>query len=392
MRFNAAVPLDQIEPPERSEKLHPYENEETETTNDDELPEWEAFRQSVGTEPNKPLEVAENGTGYELVDGDRRYRALTENEADTVACFILEDGEDLSESEREAEKTMRMITANEHRKESDKEQKARAVAKFCGPWLLPPGERITDERRMSQTAMADKVGVAQKTISVWQNPLRDKYPLRDALGGKASGNYPDADAVQVIDETIDYLERGGDEGSRVVPIGQSKFVANEISDMEGVGLNEIRNEAKKGAQEGWDENRLLTNLEKNYAHNETEKIEESDFEEGMLNGDDLEFEDDTVPEPVDDSTEEEEETETEELDLRTEMREFDLEVLVDDDMASSADELKTRNLQAVSFEDEAAQLFVAMKEKYDLSDSDLMKKFVEPIFVDTAVAHLEDDV
>ena len=383
MRFEESVPLDEIVPPERSEKLHPYENEDDES--------WEEFTESVGEEPNKPLEVFDNEDGeYELIDGDRRYRALVENEAETVQCFVLEPGDDISSEE---DTTLRMITANEHREQSDPKQRARAIAQLCAPWLLPPGERESDTVRMTQTEVSSEVGKAQPTISVWLQPLRDENPLRNALAGKSSGRNPDEDDTETIDETVDYLKRGGDEGNSVIPIGQEVFVANEIGDMLGVGLNEIASVSEKAANEGWNDNRFLKYIKDNYAYDETERVDD-DIEEGMLDGSDLSFEDETVQDPYDNDLDDQNADGEPEEEVDFGGMEIDVEWsdhVSDEDLnGQSLSELETRRLMTQSIEDDAAVAIHILCAKTGMSQRDIMQKFVEPLIVDNAVGWLND--
>jgi len=414
--FEQAIPLEQIHPPNRSDKLHPYEDEEIvqgdspfedlseavsdDSNNENDTGDWDEFRVSVGTQPKKPLEVTPDGDGgYEIIDGDRRYRALKENGAETVACFIVTDNEtQVSESE----KTIRMVTANEFRKDSNKKQRSRHTARIVAPWLLPPGERYQDVREMDQTGFAERVGKSQQTISRWLEPVKDNNQLRSVLDDISSTRKYSKEDVEQIDRIVDLLRHGGDAGNVVVPIRQTAFVAEELGEMEGVSISEIENVAEKAVEGGWDQTRFLEYLKENYAYDEMErqsreKDEGDGIEAGMMgSGEDPyeeeEFED-TTGVSVDDIKVDDEEAE-DTLDLATPEIDVDWSELVDEEDLpgeKSLAEYESNRMMSQTIEDEAAvgvNLLAALTGK---SKRDVFKQVVEPAAVDRIHAILSDE-
>lgn len=383
MRYQE-LPLHEIEAPSPSDKLHPFQDEDEE--------DWDEFKQSVGQEPNKPLEVVENGDGFELVDGDRRLRALEENGATQTPVIILEPGEDI---DHDSDKYLRMIVANEFRKNSDKEQRARKVAQLCAPWLLPSGERL-DVEPMNQSEFAEQVGKSQGTISNWMVPIRnEQYPLRGVLSDSISASRPDDDKIELLDETVDILKRGTDGNSAVVSPGQTDFIADELSQMKMVSLREIKSAAEKASENGWTNFRFLEYIENNYAYSDTSEDVSDDVETGIM-GEQKDFAD--SPEPTADGREDFQGPETvdgeegEELDLEVPEIEVNWSEHVDDNELGGVtlSELEAQRMQSQRIEDEASVAINILSAKTGLSSREVMQKIIQPIIVDSTIGFLQD--
>lgn len=256
------VDLDDLHEPERTEKLHPWENDEGE--------EWESFKESVGQEPNKPLDVRENGSGYDVIDGDRRLRALKENDAEEVECRIFTEMSD-------EEFYLRRVRANEARKENDPFKRSWYTAQFVAPWLLPPGERF-DVEKMSQYDYADAVGVTQGSVSNWLGPIKDIHPLRAVLDGKV-GNHVTQGHIEKIDECVACLT--GRRGSRVIPDGQIGWAADQMADMEHASLAELHTTAEKASDEKWSLNKFLEYIDEHFGH-DTPTVSGSGIQSGVV--------------------------------------------------------------------------------------------------------------
>lgn len=386
------VHIDDIHLPDRDEKLHPYENElderQEQVSNADgkDLNSWEEFRESVGTQPNKPPTVIENGDGYVLVDGDRRMRALTENDAESVRVLVRDDVEDKTDL------FTKRLEANEYRKPNDKKRRSWYIAQLCAPWLLPPGERDDEiDEIMTQTAVGKKLGHQQGVISDWLNPMRDEYPLRSVVADFASGRTVDEDQVATIDEVVDYLKFGDD---KVIPIGQDGFVANELGDMEGVSLDELRKVAKEAADGGWNDNRFLKELNDKYAYDPAEDLDD-EIEGGMMDGSDLDFEDDTVPEsPTDAGDEFFEDEESEETPI-PQIESGDInwsDYVDDDDLNQPLSQIETRRMITQSVEDEGAVAVHILCDITGMSQREVMQNVVEPMLADFTASWLQENV
>lgn len=382
MEFRENVPVDEIEEPTRSEKLHPYEDEEDEN--------WEEFRASVGEEPNKPLEVKKNGEGYDLIDGDRRLRALRENDAETAPCYILDEGEDIND---DSDFVLRMVVANEFRKDSDPKQRARKIAQITAPWLLKPSDRIETEL-LSQSDLASEVGKSQGTISNWLDPIRvDEYPIRAAVADKCSSPKPGEDDIELIDETVELLRRGTGDNDMIVRLGQSQFVAEELKDMEGVGLREVHTAAEKGVDEGWNSQRFLEYVDKNYAYDDTSL--DDDVETDILGDDQPDFADPVDPTEGHDPSEgvDLEEDDGDEIDFGMPEIDVDWSEHVDDDELNgeSLASLEGQRMMSQQIEDDASVAIKVLSAKTGMSERNVMKKLVEPAIVDQAVKFLADE-
>lgn len=174
------IPLQEIKEPHDKWKLHPRMK-----TNEN---EWKDFVESVGTSPRDPLDVIERKDGYELIDGNRRYRALRDNRAKTVECRVY------SEDDIENEKVLgaMMIEANDQRDSSDQIQLGRWTARYVKPWLLDPEDRFDDwssSKPMSQHEFAELINKpnSQGSISRWVSMWEEKVPLRAAIGSIKTG-------------------------------------------------------------------------------------------------------------------------------------------------------------------------------------------------------------
>lgn len=370
------ISLDNIEPPEPSEKLHPYEDE-----NED---EWKDFLDTIGTQPQKPLEVIENGNGtYEIVDGDRRFRALRENDADEVWCLVANDESDFGESN----KVLNMVRANEHRKDSNELQRARHIAQFVSPWLLPPGER-RDFDRMTQSDLASEIGAKNRSnISFWLEPLRDENPLRAALSNMSSGRTVSDEEIETIDNIVDLLVRGGNDGDRVIQTGQMSFVPGELADMEGPSLGEIRTAAEKAANQGWRAQRFLNYVRDNFAYEE-----EEDNIEGEVLGDtsapweDDSYDDDDTGVDVDDVDVDDEDSNVE-MDIPSPDVNWDNAVAGTE--VDNLSEMKSKQMIMQPLEDDAAIAFQVLQELSGMSEREVMREIVEPIVIDRTLSVLD---
>lgn len=405
MELKENVSIDSIEVPERSEKLHPYQDEDPdEEENSNEVNTWEQFRDSVGTEPDNPPTVIENGDGFVLVDGDRRMRALQENDAKTVDVLIRDD------VDTTLELFEKRLTANEFRKGNNKKQRSWYVAQFVAPSLLPPGERKLNEGEeiMSQAQFARELAGRgedyQGRISVWLQPMKDEHPLRATLQDKASGRKPDWDDITTIDRIMDLLKGRGEAKNVVVIDADERFTASELADMEGVSLSELETCAEKAANNKWNHSRFLEYINENYAYDD---IEEPDgVDSGMMDGSDP-FEDNDygndTPErkdggstgvSVDDVEVDDGSGGTED---RVQYERPNIEVdwgdHVDDEDLNGASlaELKTRRMMGSEpIEDEAAVAINIVSAKTGLSLRETKKMFAEPAIVDRCIEFLND--
>lgn len=386
--------IDEITVPSRSDKLHPYENENVGDGQDlselqdaaadgDELTDWEEFRLSVGTQPRDPVEVMENGDGYELIDGDRRLRALRENGAQTTFAVVKDPGEEVTQEEKD----VLMLESNEHRRPNDAEQRARKTANLCAPWLLPPGERSSAES-ITQSQLAKQVGRTQPAISGWLETVHDEYPLRSAVGeiAKQPGRQIQEDRIEQIDRVVDLLTTGGEDGSRIVAMGRELFVAEELGNMDGVSLSELESAAERAAENGWDDQRFLQYVDEEFADDEEIEL---GIQSGMADGDDEPWEDtteldtetDTDPEPQQDDG----------PDLETPDIEVEWENVLDGaDIESSLGELQQKTMIVESFEDDAAIALQILQEQCGLTQEEVVDQIVEPLLVDRTVQALQE--
>jgi len=362
------VPLEDVVPPERSDKLHPHEKEDDE--------DWEDFVRSVGTEPNKPLDVIRENGSYHVIDGDRRFRALEQNGADEVRVLVADDlvGDDLDQ-------ILRMVTANEFREPSDKRQRARKMAQISAPWLLPSGER-EDIGRMTQAEVSEEIGKTQPTISNWLNPIKNEYPLRSALAEVVG--VPDDGEMEEIDEICDLLLRGGDDGSLVISIGQEQFVANEIADMEGVSLGELYTSAEKAVAEDWNAQRFLEYVDKNFAYDDM--TPDGDVEAGVI-GENPEFEDTSFDEESDDSPDP-----TEDLEIATTDIDVDWSEHVDEsNLNKPLSKLEQGRMLSQTIEDDAAVAINILAARQGMSQQKVMSEIIEPLIVDETIGLLQGE-
>lgn len=388
------ISIDSIETPNRSEKLHPFENEKERGDEDDEEnkdeTKWDDFLESVGTEPNHPPTVRPNGEGYELVDGDRRLRALKENGAEEVYCQIRHDIENKRDLYAER------LESNEYRLDNDSKARSRYIAQICAPWIMPPGERVIDfEDTLNQTELAEKIGTVQSTISKWLGPARNRNPLRAALSDKVSKRADEED-MERIDRIVALLTQRGEYDNLVVLSNQNQFAANEISLMEGVSLAKIENTAEKAATRGWDCDQFLKYLEGNFAHDEQVKQVEEEVDAGMMDGSPDPFEDDSETGgvsvedvEVDEEKDQEDEPETQ---FEAPEMEVDWEVLVDESQLNEKrfSELKSNKMISTNLQDEAAIMFNVICEVTGHSPTEVMRQFVEPHIVQAGAAYLRD--
>lgn len=398
--------LDEIETPEREEKLHPEENEDSE--------EWQEFRESIGAEPDIPPICVRRDDGVELIDGDRRLRALQDNYDDgveaagDVRCVVYDaDKNELDETE----KTLKMIEANEHRKASDPYQRAWNVAQLVAPWLLPPAERKDDVERMTNSELADRRGRSSSAISQWLNPLRNKYPIRNVLGkvGNSSmgRDQMGADKIDTIDKVIQVLNHGNENSRGVLASNESAWVADQLDEMRGVGLGEIKQVAEKAADEGWNSDKFLETLRENFAEKEeTPDKAAKTMDEGTLGGSDP-FADTSPGQTYDDRETGDIETdeETPETDFQQEPEhpvnfddpnlDVDWDALVDEgDLLGdeSLDQLTHRKYLDTVLEDEAAIMVYVLAELSGEDTEDVIRKVVQPAIVEYGEKILETEV
>ena len=359
------VAVDKIKTPTPSEKLHPYQDEDQE--------DWNEFKQSVGTQPEELPTVRENGSGYELIDGDRRMRAVEENDGDTVMVRVrhdVETEEDLLESR---------VLANEFRKENDKQVRARYIAQLCAPHLLLPGERNPDiDKIHSQTKVGGWFGKAQAQMSQWLVPLRDEeYPVRGILG---KGRSIDQDLVDQIDRIMEELDEFGING-------QEEFLADELSEIDYKSLGEVENAIKKGNDEGWTMFRLLEYMRENFGDEAEEKPE--GVETGIM-GDQKDFSSSTPENTPDfedttdeDTTEEDTEEDSSAIpDLREEIDTEDddqvLDLVDDESIRRSA---SARRMRSERLEDTAAVSLEVLCQVFGVDEREVMRKIVQPAIV-----------
>ena len=402
--FSKEIDLDRIRTPNRSEKLHPYEDEPTDPDDVDRENSWTEFKQSVGSQPNKPLEITpidsyegkfdrdEYEGDYQLIDGDRRYRALEENEADTVACFIVDVDGDI-------DRWVRMFEANNFRRDNSPKQEARWIAKLYQPSLLPEGERFQDEPYFeNMDDVAEAMGVSDATVSNRLKAIEYEYPIRFTLTGNnyaTNGRSLTKDRVKKIDRIIDCLKRGGDQENMVVTIGREQFVAEELANMEGVSLGEIETVAEKAVEGGWGAKRFLEYTEEHYAHDEVERMND-EVESGMMDGSDDPFEDNDFEDDsgvsVDDVDVGRDEDSSDEQEIELESPDYDVDwndIVDDSGLENPISDYETQRMMSQTVEDEAAVAINIFADRFGLSKREVMKHIVEPAIVDEITARLE---
>lgn len=264
------IPLVDIKTPERTEKLHPIEDEDPE--------DWENFLKSVGTTPDQEIDVRVRNGNYELIDGDRRVRAVEENGGEEIRSKVFSE---MSDEEFYA----RRIRSNELRKENNPFRRSWYAAQYVAPWLLPPGERFGVEK-MTQYEYADLIGYSQGSVSQWLGPMRNENPIRSVVGDEAvehaTDNIPSDEAIQQVDEIVSWL-LGQGEHKRVVSRNLVGKVADEVGDMSGISLAEIHTVAEMAAENGWDEGAFLEQLNK-YASDPSDSAPVK-IESGLRNSD-----------------------------------------------------------------------------------------------------------
>lgn len=379
------IPVDQVHRPNRDERLHPDEEEDEE--------EWEAFKASVGTDPLYPPLVKENGSGYEIVVGDRRFRAMTENGAETVDLRLL-DGDEMDE----AQKYVTRVVENHHRKENNKEKEAWYAAQFTSPWMLPPAERWDDVDRMTKGEYADMIDYANSgsVSNLIHDQIGNDKPLRYALGKKAGGRSPNEDDIETIDNIVALLN--GQEGHKVIATGEDGWVADKLEAMDNVSLGEIETMAQQAVEEGMSAKTFLEETKATYDATETTATASS-MSSQPLAGDDP-FTDTTPTQTRDEGTdagpagddETGAETDIPELpDLGQEVSDVDLDDVVTDDLfrnGTTAGDVKVRKYQDVAVQDDAAVVLNALAEAIrhpDETDDEAMDRvrenIVEPLLL-----------
>lgn len=296
MKLNQTVPVHDVVEPELSEKLHPYEDEqghhnlsleEIEEIADEQTDENDAedtvltsfdhFRLSVGTMPNKPLEVREVEDGVELIDGDRRLRALKSNDADTVPCLIIEeeDGEVTEE-----DKAFKMMSANEGRRPSNTKRKGEYVAELTAPHRVPPEKRNHDFKKLySQREVAERIGCSQTSVSNWLDKLDNVHPIRAELnrvipnGAKATD-----ERVEFVDTIVEHLRNTETEDGEKNAVIHDSITGTEdgISELQAVDgypgdiqLSQIVEVAREADENEWDAKKFASELEERYGNAST---------------------------------------------------------------------------------------------------------------------------
>lgn len=352
------IPLDRITPPEDLKRLHPVSSESPQG--------WEQFKRSVNQELQKPLEVMETDDGYQLIDGDRRFRALKEGESEDVKCIVRQEQD-------ETERWIKMIRANEFRKPSDKQKRAELLARLCQPWLLPPAERESYTQVYQQQEIADMIGTSQPTISIWLDPVKEKNSLRCALGEKVpcTNNRMTNSDVGIIDEVYHTLVEDGpvSDGS------QSDYLANEISDMDEVTIHEIKTAVQHSVDMGHNTTELIDYLHENYVFEDSPEI--SDEIDPSLGGFDDDHDLDT--------------SQVSDVDIEPEFTDnpewFDCLSEQECELEYSGD---YGNHVVAQFTGSAAVAINTICERYDLETSEFMDLFLED-FITAAVNTAEKD-
>ncbi|MFC6755851.1 hypothetical protein ACFQER_02955 [Halomicroarcula sp. GCM10025894] len=180
-------------------------------------------------------------------------------------------------------------------------------------------------------------------------------------------------------------------------MGQEKFVSEELSDMEGVSLSEIRTAAEKGVDENWNEREFLEYLNEHYAYDEIVEEEGDDIEFEDGNGDSVTFEDVERQEDQFSGINESEpetspETEEEEQDFSLPDVEVDWSEHVDEDeLDVSLNALETRQMMPASIEDEASVAIHIAAEKFDMDKHDVVKQIVDPMIVEGMIDVFADE-
>lgn len=368
------IPLDEIKPPNTSDKLHPVEEEDE--------ADWEDFVNSVNKELQKPLEVIEQNGHFRIVDGDRRFRALEEGGSETAECIVKAE-------EEEQTVLVNMVRANEFRKPSDKNQRARTIAQLTAPWLLPPGERKEIDTVFSQSELAEQIGCSQPTINIWLSPVQEQNKLRDALAGTVSGRQLEEEDMESIDDIIDLLKGRDESGGVVMGVGQEGFVAEKITNMDGLNLGELHTVAEKASAESWNTNKFLEYLDEHYAYDELEDQADT----GMMG--DTDFEDDLSGGiTTGDVQQGHEHEDTPDTDFgMPDVSDVEWEEVVDDSELNgeTLGSVKARQMVTQTFQDDGAIAINILCAKTGMSEQEVMDKFVQPLVVDRAYRFLQDE-
>lgn len=399
------VPLDEIGEPSDQEKLHPP-SEETSG-------KWEAFKESVGEQPDKPLDVWKHNGALESVDrpmalrdGDRRFRALKENrkngyEIEEVYCRVFEEDELTVE-----EFHLGRVRANLHREDNDPLKEAEYLAQFCAPWLLRPDERFGVERK-TQEELAEDGGLAGSgSISNKLNPLRHERPVRDVLGQKTSHRTPSDEEIETIDEIVYILNHGTEDGGKVlVGPGHMTNFCDGVKGIEGVSLGEIQQVTEKASEEVWNTDKLVKTIQEEFAEEPSRQPSSAGkvTGQGVMGGSDP-FEDesparshdgpkqagpiqtdgdppDSDPQPI----------------FPDPVTEVNWDEVLDDDMFpedTTVEDIKRKvsmTIGSTTFQDDAAIGLHAVKEMYGMELTELKSKVIDPAVAEHTVATLSSE-
>jgi len=384
-----SVPIEDIQEPNRDEKLHPLEDEDPD--------DWGDFKESVGTSPITPPLARKTDDGYELIVGDRRLRAVKENGADTIDLRVVKG--EIAQNDLYAAR----IAENYHRKESDQDKKSWTVAQLSAPALLPPAERDDGVERIKQTEVAETMGLTSSRVSQLLKPLKNKNPLRSVLRGIASGRRPDEEDIEVIDNIVGLLN--GQQGHKVLATGEEGWVADSLGDMKGVSLGEIEMMAKKAVEEEWSADTFLEEIRSEFASTSNAAVN-AKMDSGPVAGDDpfadnsrAQTRDDGVDGGIETDRDDPENKNTETPD-RIDFDEPNISVewdeLIDDsDLsgmtdADSVTELTRRKYQDVALQDDAAIAINVLAEISNQPKEEVIRKFVQPAIAEAAARFVEE--
>lgn len=394
------VELSNIITPERSEKLHPWENEETPSEDRDlediesrlqsgeEVTDWEQFRFSVGHQPDEEPVVHSTDNGkYRLIDGDRRIRAVKSNDADTIRVKIEEDQID------EASRMIQSVRRNEDRLPNDPYQRAVAIAKLTAPELVEPGERFDFSNTRSQSDLARDLSKDQAQIAQWLDPLREENPIRDVVAGVISGRRIDETDLEKIDDIVDLLMTGGDSGQPIIQNTRPKNIADKIDALDVSNIDKLRSVAETSAKQGQKEKAFLTRLEEE-THEQQSRPSVSDIGSSGFVGDPEQSLDDTGSDFESEIDEEETETTENQIDqFMTPQPNVDVRSLVDGSNLPRGIEFSDIDDGMVfhPFRGETAQLIRSLAFVNDSEEDVVVEDVVSPLVSQIITAMLEGD-
>jgi ParB/RepB/Spo0J family partition protein len=122
-----------------------------------------------------PIKIRPKGKKYEVVDGNRRWKAFEINGEKKIPAFLNEmtDGEALLYS----------LTETLHKLDNSPEEKARAIAIALGrnELLTDKDPKLSEKERLTERALAETLGMTHQAINQMLEPLRQAKETRELV-------------------------------------------------------------------------------------------------------------------------------------------------------------------------------------------------------------------